>query len=153
VRIRDANMAEAAALAELQRRSSSVWEEDRLALERHPDAIFAPTEAIRQGHVRVAVDDEGSLLGFCAAFAHADGAWELDDLFVEPEHMRSGVGRALVEDAAARARAAGARRVAVTANPRAYGFYERVGFVFGETVQTRFYPARRMHLDLTKGAQ
>ena len=151
MRIRDARRAEAQALAALQRRSAWVWEEDRVWLERHPEAVFAPTEAIRQRHVRVAVAPDGALLGFSSAFPHAEGAWELDDLFVEPEHMGAGIGRALVQDVAARARAAGAQRLDVTANPRAEGFYEKLGFRAGAMVETRFRPARRMHLDLTKG--
>jgi GNAT superfamily N-acetyltransferase len=150
--IRDAAPTEASALAELQRRSASVWEEDRAHLQAHPEIIFARTEAIRAGHVRVAVAPDGALLGFCIAFPAGAGAWELDDLFVEPDRMRAGVGRALVTDTAARARAAGARRVDVTANPRAQGFYEKLGFHVGEVVQTRFRPAWRMHLDLTDAA-
>jgi hypothetical protein len=48
----------------------------------------------------------------------ADGAvHELDGLFVEPAHMQRGVGRALVEDAARRALADGARCLEVTAGP------------------------------------
>jgi predicted N-acetyltransferase YhbS len=62
--------------------------------------------------------------------------------------MRRGVGRALIADAAERARAEGAERISVIANPRATGFYERVGFVAGAPAQTRFGPAAWMHLAL-----
>lgn len=153
MRIRDARLEEANVLAQLQLRSSNVWEEDRIALARHPDAIFAPTEAIRQGRARVAAGEDDEPLGFCIAFPNADGGFELDDLFVEPGSMHGGIGRALVRDAAARARAAGVARLDVTANPNAYGFYEKLGFRFGATVQTRFRPARRMHLDLPEAHQ
>ena len=65
---------------------------------------------------------------------------ELDGLFVEPDHMLGGVGRALVEDAAARASRQGAERLEVTAGP-ARAFYERVGFHVIGVAQTRFGPA------------
>lgn len=62
--------------------------------------------------------------------------------------MRSGVGRALVEDAAARATRAGHRRMTVVAAARTLPFYEGLGFVVGERVQTRFAPALRLWRDL-----
>ena len=73
-----------------------------------------------------------------------DEAWDLDGLFVEPRVMGRGVGRALVQDVAGRARGTGAREVSVVANPQASGFYERLGFRAGDEVETRFGPARRM---------
>ena len=78
---------------------------------------------------------------------------ELDDLFVEPDSMGLGVGRLLVEDVAARAATEGANRVMVTANPRALGFYERLGFRITGEASTRFAPAPRMTLDLPAPGQ
>jgi GNAT superfamily N-acetyltransferase len=68
---------------------------------------------------------------------------ELDDLFVDPNWMRQGAGRALVLDLVAAARNHGARRVEVTANEHALAFY-KIGFVSGNDVWTRFGPAPRM---------
>jgi predicted N-acetyltransferase YhbS len=75
------------------------------------------------------------------ALPRADGALELEDLFVEPQLMRRGIGRALVRDAQARA---GDRRMTVVAAARTIPFYGRLGFVAGEAVQTRFMPAVRL---------
>jgi ribosomal protein S18 acetylase RimI-like enzyme len=61
--------------------------------------------------------------------------------------MRAGVGRALVDDAAARASRHGAACLEVTAGP-AQGFYERVGFGLIGAAQTRFGPAVRMRREL-----
>ena len=146
--IRDAQPDEAAALEALHRRSSDVWAEDRGNLAAHPDAIESPHTAIVEGRVRVAVDDVGRPLGFSVVIPVGDGTWELDDLFVEPDSMGLGIGRLLVEDVAARATAAGATRVNVIANPRAVGFYERLGFRTTGEASTRFARAPRMSLDL-----
>jgi GNAT superfamily N-acetyltransferase len=73
-------------------------------------------------------------------------ACELDGLFVEPEWMRGGVGRRLVEDATLLARERGAARIDVVANPQAVAHYEAVGFVAAGAVQTRFGTAPRMSL-------
>ncbi len=61
--------------------------------------------------------------------------------------MYSGVGRALVEDAAERALAAGAKCLEVTAGP-ASGFYERVAFTTVASAATPFGPAVRMRREL-----
>jgi ribosomal protein S18 acetylase RimI-like enzyme len=148
ITIRDARPEERAALEALQRRSSDVWEEYRAQLAAHPDAIELPAQAIAERRVRVAVGACGELLGFSALDPVRDGACELDGLFVEPGDMRRGVGRELVGDAGRRARAAGARRVDVVANPRAVGFYERVGFRAGAEMPTPFGRGLRMALDL-----
>jgi ribosomal protein S18 acetylase RimI-like enzyme len=147
-RIRDAQLDDAVALEGLHRRSSDVWDEDRVHLAACPEAIEPPHQAIREGRVRVAVDDAGRRLGFSVVLPVADGTCELDDLFVEPDSMGLGVGRLLVVDVAARATAAGAIRVTVIANPRAVGFYERLGFRTIGQASTRFARAPRMCLDL-----
>ncbi|MGZ4180064.1 MAG: GNAT family N-acetyltransferase [Solirubrobacteraceae bacterium] len=104
---------------------------------------------IEQGWVRVAVDSDGKPIGFSVVIPTDDQVHELDGLFVAPDHMRCGVGRALVQDAAARAARAGADRLEVTAGP-AQGFYEKVGFQLVGTAQTRFGPAVRMRRRLQR---
>ncbi len=87
----------------------------------------------------------GTIVGFSLVLPTADDASELEGLVVEPERMRGGVGRGLLADAADVVRARGARRMEVTANPRAPGFYEAIGFVEVRTTMTRFGPRIRMH--------
>jgi GNAT superfamily N-acetyltransferase len=141
VRIRGAAPSEREALTDLHRRSSYVWEEDRAALDAHPEVFGVDADALEERRVRVAVDDGGALLGFATAAPRPDGTIELEDLFVAPELMRRGIGRALVRDAQAHA---GARRMTVVAGARTVPFYERLDFVVGEPVPTRFGPAVRM---------
>jgi GNAT superfamily N-acetyltransferase len=147
VRIRDAAPTEAMTLEALQRRSSDIWEQYREQLAAHPDAIELPQAFIDNGWVRVAVQADGVAIGFSAVIPSEGGTHELDGLFVEPGEMRRGVGRALIEDAATRARAAGAVRLEVTVGP-AQPFYERVGFTVTGNTQTRFGPAVRMRREL-----
>ncbi len=140
-------MDEASVLEALQRRSSDVWEEYRERLAAHPDAIELPQAFIDNGWVRVAADDDGTPIGFSVVIPDDGAADELDGLFVEPGHMRKGVGRALVEDAVTRSSAHGATALEVTAGP-AQGFYERTGFRVIGDVQTRFAPAVRMRREI-----
>jgi GNAT superfamily N-acetyltransferase len=118
----------------------------REQLAAHPDLLEVPAEQIDRGMVRVA-EQAGEAIGF-AALSEADGACELDGLFVAPDRMRAGVGRLLVEDATQIARDRGAARIEVVANPDATGFYQRLGFTGDEEVTTRFGLAQRMHLSV-----
>ena len=145
--IRDATAPEAASLEDLQRRSSDVWEAYREQLAAHPDAIELPQSYIDNGWVRVALDEQGTPIGFSVVIPGAGLSHELDGLFVEPAHMHGGIGRALVEDAAARASGRGAACLDVIAGP-AQGFYERVGFRLVGAADTRFGPAVRMRREL-----
>lgn len=126
--IRHAEPCEWDILGDLHRRSSFVWAEDRGMLEAHPDALGVASDAIVKRRVRVAASARGELLGSSVvAFAGLD-VCELDDLFVDPDYMRQGIGRALVEDAASNALAAGCETMTVVAHPRKFPFYERVDF-------------------------
>ena len=124
-----------------------MWEAYRGQLAAHPDAIELPQSYIDNGWVRVAVDDQGTPIGFSVVIPGTGPSHELDGLFVEPAHMGGGIGRALVEDAAARASNRGAACLEVIAGP-AQGFYERVGFALVGAADTRFGPAVRMRRDL-----
>lgn len=122
--IRCAEPLERGALGELHGRSSWVWAEDRVVLEAHPDALGGRARRDRQRGVRVAVGKGGELLGFSVVAEGGRGVCELDDLFVDPEMLRRGVGRVLVEDAAVHATATGGQQVTVVAHPRNFPFYE-----------------------------
>ena len=117
-------------------------------LRANPDAVSVPAGQFADGLVRVAVRDDGTVAGFAVVLPPVDGVCELDAIFVEPEVMGTGVGRALMEDAADRARGWGATAIEVVANPDAVGFYERSGFTRGSEVATRFGPALRMRCEL-----
>jgi GNAT superfamily N-acetyltransferase len=150
VRIRTATAGDLAAIQRVFREASLSNSGDRASLLQQPDSLVFPPGALVTGRVRLAVSADGAVLGF-ATTTRADDGLELDDLFVEPGSMRRGVGRRLVEDVVEFARAEGAVRVLVTANPHAMAFYESVGFVPDGTTHTRFGPASRMRLDVDPG--
>lgn len=143
--LRNAAPSDTLVLRSLYRRSSLSNEGDRAALLAHPDALEWADAAVGEQRVRVAVRD-GGIVGFATTRA-VEGVLELDDLFVDPDWMRRGVGRDLIADALDVARLRGVTRVEVTANDHALDFYEQVGFVRDGVIETRFGPGLRMHLD------
>jgi len=100
-----------------------------------------------RGRCRVAVVDAATIVGFATTLVVGDRL-DIEDLFVEPEQMRRGIGRALIGDAMAYARTSGMTRIEVDGNPHALEFYEAVGFVTDAEVRTELGTGYRLHLDV-----
>jgi GNAT superfamily N-acetyltransferase len=144
--VRDAKPADLVVLQDVFRRSSLSNDGDRAHLLAHPELLEWTPPPANRGRTRVAVVDD-AIVGFATTTVGPDFL-ELDDLFVDPEWMKLGVGRTLVLDATTLARDRDVLRIEVTAHENALRFYERVGFVSHDIVETRFGPAPRMHLEL-----
>ena len=88
------------------------------------DLTISP-EFVRDNQVYVAERDN-QICGFYALCV--DGAKaELEHLWVAPAYIGSGIGRELFLDAMDRSTAMNVRRIELTADPNAEGFYERMG--------------------------
>jgi N-acetylglutamate synthase-like GNAT family acetyltransferase len=126
--IRLARVEEAVALSDLCFRSKAVWGYDPGFMALMPAALaVAPEDA---GDVWIATGADGQIAGVVAlAPGDAPGTLDLNKLFIEPWHIRVGVGRALLAHAFAEARRRGAERLTILADPNAAGFYERNGAV------------------------
>ena len=139
----------------------------RLLVGHAPESVLAETTSLadlqvaqRQGHLWVALADD-----FPVGFAHAvvlePGAVHLEEVDVEPEHGRRGLGRGLVEAVCVSAVAAGYCCVTLTTFrdlPWNMPFYVRLGFevippdelspalraVLQDETRRGFDPARRV---------
>ena len=98
-RIRWSTPADLRALTDVFVRASLSNEGDRDALLAHPEALVLEGDGIAEGQTRVATHSD-DIVGF-ATTVLVDGVLELQDLFVDPDWMRHGIGHHLVQDAAA----------------------------------------------------
>jgi GNAT superfamily N-acetyltransferase len=141
--IRSARDDEKAALDALQLRSSLEWGDYREQLLANPQVATVPVEQLPLADV---AELDGRVVGFAVTLPPEapGGDAELDGMFVEPDVWRRGVGRRLVDAAAARALAMRAAGLHVIANPRAVDFYGACGFQPAGDAQTQFGPAPAM---------
>jgi GNAT superfamily N-acetyltransferase len=124
--IRRAVPADADALTAIAHAAKRHWRypEEWIALWRR-DLTLTP-EFIERHPVYCAVEGGHDLVGvYALLFAGAD--CELEHFWIAPARMGHGVGRTLFEDAVVRCRAIGVRRLWITADPNAEGFYRRMG--------------------------
>jgi ribosomal protein S18 acetylase RimI-like enzyme len=130
-------------LREVYRRASLSNEGDRQLFAAHPELLNWEDTPLREQRTRVALID-GRIVGF-ASLAVTGQVGELEDLFVDPDAMGQGVGRALTDDAAAIARVRGLAAVEVDANPHAKEFYAKVGFEDRGVTPVAYGTGYRMH--------
>lgn len=125
LRIRRARASEAPALTELSLRSKALWGYDAAFLARCRIAMQVKEANVEtQPHFVAEID--GRLAGFYGFEPLPEGVG-LDYMFVEPEFVGRGVGRALMDHAAALARELGHESLTIVADPNAEGFYVRLG--------------------------
>lgn len=144
--VRPADPTDLPALSRVFRRSSLSNRGDRAALLAHPEALELAGSAVAEGRTRVAVSPDGAILGFATYLPLAATVWELEDLFVDPDWMRRGVARRLIDELKAAAADAGIVSIEVTGNPHAEAFYRSAGFVHLYGIQTRFGTGSRKTL-------
>lgn len=113
-------------------RSKAYWGYDAAFMEACRSELSVSVENLTANYCRVACG-EAQLIGFVEISVDEETA-ELEKLFVEPDAMGSGVGKALLEDAVLACKAMGVSKLAIAADPGAVPFYKRMGAeVIGET--------------------
>ena len=104
---------------------------------------------LRGGRVFVA-ERGGVVVGFYG-FEHEPPVLGLDFMFVEPSHIGTGVGAALMDHARAMAKKLGATTLQIESDPNAEGFYlhmgaKRVGETPSGSIPGRSLPLRELAL-------
>jgi GNAT superfamily N-acetyltransferase len=130
---------EARLLSALALRSKGYWGYDQAFLDACRAELTLAPEEVEIKRVTVAERD-GQVVGFYALAGDSP-----EDLFVEPDHIGTGVGRALWEHAIGAARTLGFERLTLQADPGAEPFYlamgaRRIGSVPSGSIPCRFIP-------------
>lgn len=89
-------------------------------------ADLALTPAFVARHPTYAAVEGVEIVGFYA-LSRAGDRFELEHCWVEPRHMRCGVGAALFDHAISRVRSGGGSMLRIASDPNAEGFYRRMG--------------------------
>jgi N-acetylglutamate synthase-like GNAT family acetyltransferase len=125
VTLRRARPDEAGVLTDLVLAAKAHWGYDEAFMESVRDELTFSPDDVAARHVVVAELD-GVVVG-CYSLGGAPPLGELEDMWVSPDRIGTGLGRILWQDAMATAAAAGFEHLDIDADPFAEGFYLRMG--------------------------
>ncbi|MFI9361632.1 GNAT family N-acetyltransferase [Kitasatospora sp. NPDC053057] len=142
--IRPAHPDEAGLLTGIALRAKAYWGYDEVFIVACREELTLDAAAVERASTVVA-EDGGRVLGF-AALTGAPPSGELAMLFVEPDRIGRGIGRALFEHVREQARAAGLRRLTIDSDPNAEPFYLAMGAIRIGSTPSGSIPGRELPL-------
>ena len=152
ISIRPAKPRECAQLSELSFRSKAYWGYSLEFLEACREELSTTIYDLKNPDRDYFIaDSNGEVLGYYAIERLSDSEYELEHLFVKPEYIGQGVGRALIEDAKSFLRSKGASSLLIQGDPNAVNFYKAAGGVqIGEresdSIPGRYLPEFMIYL-------
>ncbi|HEY6485378.1 MAG TPA: GNAT family N-acetyltransferase [Candidatus Cybelea sp.] len=112
-------------MTNLALRSKRAWGYDSAFMQRVMPDMIVHSQYLADEYGLVA-EDAGVVVGYAIVRVDNQLAF-LRDLFVEPDHFRRKVGKALFDEAVRWARKQGATSIRLGGDPNAVGFYKRMG--------------------------
>ena len=125
VQIRRAAPDEADVLTEIAHAAKRHWGYPENWIQQWKADLTITPEFIARNEMYVAMNGE-EILG-CCAIAFSESMAELEHMWIRPEHIGNGVGRALFLHVKERAAQLKIPALEISADPNAEGFYERMG--------------------------
>ena len=150
--LRDARPEESPDISALALRSKGYWPYSDEFLEAcREELTYPPQKIARSEYLFTVAEDSNGPAGMLVVHLESAEQVGLDALFVEPDRIGQGVGKALWERAIEQARAHGAQHIEIHADPYAEPFYAamgavRVGEVASGSVSGRVLPLMRFAL-------
>jgi len=147
--IQKADITDDEVLTAITKKSKAHWgytEEQLLAWSEH---LTITALYIKDNQVYKLLTD-GGVVGYYSYYTYDEAAVKLDNLFILPVFIGSGIGRLLMEDFLLRIKNTGIKKVTLESEPNAKGFYTKFGFVktgqLETSIKDRYLPI--MQLDI-----
>jgi len=126
--IREAKSNEAEALTGLAIRSKAYWGYSQSFMQSCRDELTVSDRSLNSTDLHYYVAErELGLLGYYAIEKLNDRVFELEALFVEPDFIGKGVGKALIDHAKNLVRRLGGNKLIIQGDPNAEAFYRAAG--------------------------
>lgn len=128
--IRSAATTEAGLLSALAMRSKAYWGYSSEFLEAcRAELSYSPDQIESSKLMFTVAEVAGAVTGFYALEQLSPTEFELEALFVDPNHIGKGVGLALIEHAKSTAAKLGGKSLIIQGDPNAASFYQAAGGV------------------------
>lgn len=130
-------------LSDLALRSKAHWGYSAEFIEACRDELTYTVDQIKSAlFTFIVAEIAGRMVGFYALEILSAKKLDLKAMFVEPDHIGIGIGRALMSHAKNVAKQLGAVQIVVQSDPHAQGFYEHIGAVYCGEQESGSVPGR-----------
>ena len=149
LKIRQGSPADAPTLTDIAMRSKSHWGYDNAFMEACQGELTFDESNFPATYFGIVEDP--MILGFYALDIHTKDKIEMTALFVEPQYIGRGYGKALMNHAKIQAKVFGAKELFVQADPNAEAFYQAMGGINdgkkeSGSIAGRYLPILRFNL-------
>jgi predicted GNAT family N-acyltransferase len=139
-------------LTSLTKQSKAYWGYTTEQMEKWNEDLTISETYILKNHVYLERQQD-QIVGYYSYWAETETKAKLDNLFIAPEHIGSGLGKQLLFDFLDRVKDEGYQIVILDADPHAAEFYKKFGFkVVGKrasSVSGRFLPIMELSVPET----
>lgn len=147
---RKATLSNHIALTELTKRSKAHWDYSAEQMEKWVDELTITKEYIATYEVFKLETKAKEILAYYSYKRLSEEEAELDNFFIDPDHIGQGWGRIMLVDFFRKILMDNIKSIILYSDPHAQGFYEKYGFeVVGQwesSVPNRFLPIMKKHL-------
>lgn len=136
-------------LTQLTKKSKAYWGFTKETLLKWDDLLTISKEYIEKNNV-VKLLDNGEIIGYYSFFKTEENVLKLDNLFILPEYIGTGLGKILMNNFLDHAKNQGVEKISLDAEPKAEEFYAKFGFITVGKLETlikdRYLPIMELKL-------
>ncbi len=137
-------------LTHITQQSKAYWGFPKEILLEWENLLTISKQYLRENKVFKLVIGE-HIVGYYSYFSTDPTTIKLDNMFILPQYIGTGLGRVLMKDFIEKVRSAEFEKITLDAEPNAAGFYKKWGFVkVGElesSIKDRFLPIMELKLN------
>lgn len=148
--IEQAQIEDAPVLTELTFRSKAYWGYSAVQMDFWREELSITPKYMEANHV-FKLTEKSEILGYYSHFPIENQGVKLDNLFIEPRHIKKGFGKQLLFDFLERMETLGVQNITLDADPHATTFYRRFGFkIIGQkpsAIPDRYLPVMEIKIN------
>lgn len=149
--ISKATIEDAEILTKITKKSKAYWGYSKMQIEAWSSQLTINKTYIETNKVyKLVIND--LIVGYYSYIILEENAVQLDNLFLLPEYIGTGLGTFLMNDFLDRCKALKFQKITLDADPNAENFYKKYGFkIVGQietSIKDRFMPIMELNLNL-----